>query len=117
MGPHQRSRPCASNHYCVHGGPLIMKDLNRRIGRLEKVSGGDFDAKTRALAGRLGIPIDRVSAVAKGHEAQLAPHIGMKGYITWEAFCQLRELGLGNQHSPGIGHSKLLPIHETEYSY
>ena len=70
-----------------------MKDLNRRIGRLEKASGGDFDAKTRALAGRLGIPIDRVSAVAKSHEAQLAPHIGMDGSITWEGFCFLREAG------------------------
>jgi hypothetical protein len=93
-----------------------VRNLHRRIERLERASEGDFHANVRALAERLGIPAEWLSAVATGHEAELGPNIGMDGTINWEAFCQLRELGLRNQHSPGIGHSKLLPIPETEYS-
>jgi hypothetical protein len=73
-----------------------MKDLQKRLERLEKVSGGDYQAKVAALALRLGVPAERLCAVAKGHEAQLGPNIGMDGSITWEAFCYLRKLGLWN---------------------
>jgi hypothetical protein len=73
-----------------------MKSLNRRIARLERASGGDFPTKVRAAAERLGVPADRVSALAKGHEAQLGANIGTDGTVTWEAFCHLRELGLWN---------------------
>jgi hypothetical protein len=71
-----------------------MKSLHRRIVRLERAAGGDFQTKVRFLAKRLDIPADRVSAVTKGHEAQLGPHIGMDGTITWEGFLFLRDLGL-----------------------
>jgi hypothetical protein len=70
-----------------------MKSIHRRICRLERSSEGDFRTKIRAVAQRLGVPADRVSAVAKGHEAQLGPGIGMDGTVTWEAFCYLRQLG------------------------
>jgi hypothetical protein len=70
-----------------------MKNLNRRIDRLAKASGGDFQAKVRALSERLGVPAERILAAAKGHEAQLNRDIGIDGTITWEGFCYLRQLG------------------------
>jgi hypothetical protein len=71
-----------------------MKDLNRRIDRLVKVSGGDFQAKALALAKRWRIPTERVLEVAKGYETALNPSLFSDGCLTWEAFCLLRELGL-----------------------
>jgi hypothetical protein len=69
-----------------------MKNLNRRIDRLAKASGGDLQVKARALSERLGVPAERILAAAKGHEAQLNREIGMDGTITWEGFCSLRQL-------------------------
>ena len=71
-----------------------MKNLNRRIDRLARASGGDFQAKSRALAARLGVPIERILAAAKGHETQLNLELGMDGSITWQGFCFLREVGV-----------------------
>jgi hypothetical protein len=73
-----------------------MKNLKRRIERLTKASGGDFQAKARALAKQWNIPTERVLAVTKGHEAALNHSLFTDGSLTWEAFCFLRELGLWN---------------------
>jgi hypothetical protein len=70
-----------------------MKSLHRRLDRFERAAGGDFPIKARAVAERLGVPAEQLLAVAKGHEAQLSPNMGMDGTITWEAFCCLRDLG------------------------
>ena len=70
-----------------------MKDLRKRVERLEKVSEGDFQTKVEALALRLGVPAERLLVIAKSGERQLCPNISLDGMVTWEAFCLLRDLG------------------------
>jgi hypothetical protein len=73
----------------------FMKGLRKRIERLEKVSEGDFQTKVEAfLALRLGVPAERILVIVKGGERQLGPNISRVGMVTWEAFCQLRDLGV-----------------------
>lgn len=68
-----------------------MKNLRRRIERLEKVTGGDFQTKLRLLSARLGGAGDLIE-VATPHEARLNRQIASDGTITWEGFCYLHDL-------------------------
>lgn len=72
----------------------MVRSLRRRVERLEKVSGGNSEPNLQALARRIDIAPERFAAVAQDEKWRLGELIGKDGMVTWEGFCELRELGL-----------------------
>src|ERR1019366_6271618 len=60
----------------------VCTDPFRRAAGSSKISDAPPVDPPADSAKRLGIPAERVSAVAKHHEAQLGPNIGVDGTIT-----------------------------------
>ena len=69
-------------------------NLQKRIERLERASGGDFETKVQVLAARWGISAERMLTIAPEHKRWLSQAIGWDGTITWEGFCYFHNLGL-----------------------
>jgi hypothetical protein len=75
-----------------------MKNLRRRIERLERVDGGDFQTRLRLLSTNLG-GAEKLIEVANRYRARLNREIGSDGTITWDGFCHLHDLGAFTQRS------------------
>jgi hypothetical protein len=71
----------------------VTGSLQKRIKRLERISGGEFETKLRAFSERMGIPAERMRAIAPEHKRWLSQNMGRNGTITWEGFCYLYQLG------------------------
>jgi len=68
-----------------------VRNLRRRIERLEEKTDGDFETRLRLLSARLG-GAEGLIEVARLHEKRVNPQIGRNGTITWEGFCYLHDL-------------------------
>lgn len=89
----------------------MRRDLLRRVARLEARQSFS-ERRLRRLAERLCIDPQRLSMVAKGHEAELAKHLGEDGTITWEGFVLvLKLLGIDptRRHASSTHHKHIDP--------
>jgi hypothetical protein len=74
-----------------------MKNLRRRIERLEAATSSDFQTKLRLLLARMISSnmegTENLIEVASQHEAELSKEITDDGNLTWPGLCRLIDLG------------------------
>ena len=71
----------------------MRKDLQRRLGRLERQLGlADFETKLRSFARKWGEDEEAYLRAVRGHERELGPELGEDGTITWGGFLLLRQM-------------------------
>ena len=80
-----------------------MKNLRRRIERLEAATGSDFQTKLRLLLARMISSnmegTENLIEVASEHEAELSKEITDDGNLTWPGLCRLIDLGAFGRES------------------